>query len=173
MVQSNGLQHKVMTLLVLLALLGGMAACGGGNSGPVTADAAAVETGVPLTTGDWEVVLLKPTEKIKVLGSGDITYQAEGDFVVVFATVTNHGGDMQVVGRDLFVIRDGADQEYKPVKSAVQVAYILEHGMELSLDSPLAAGASRDSVIIFDVPSEATDLKLGLAGTDATVKLGF
>jgi ABC-type Fe3+-hydroxamate transport system substrate-binding protein len=172
MVQRNMLRRQVGTVLVLLALLVLMAACGG-NSGPATADAAAVDTGVPLTAGDWEVELIKPTEKIKVVGSGDITYQAEGDFVVVFATVTNHSGEMQMVGRSLFVVRDSAGQEYTPVKSAVQVAYVLEHGMELSLDSPLAGGTSRDSVVIFDVPSDATGLHLGLDGTDATLKLGF
>jgi hypothetical protein len=28
-------------------------------------------------------------------------------------------------------------------------------------------------VVIFDVPSTATDLKLGLKGADATLRLGF
>lgn len=110
MVQSKMLGRSVGILLVLGVLLAAVVACGGGSSGPVVAEAA--ETGVPLTAGDWEVVLLKPTEKIKVVGSGDITYQAEGDFVVVFATVTNHSSDMQVVGRSLFVIRDSGGQEY-------------------------------------------------------------
>lgn len=164
--------RAVVGALILGSLLV-LAACGGGSSGPVTADAAQVQTGTPLTAGDWEIALIKPPEKIKVVGSGDITYQAEGDFLVVFATVSNHGQAMQVVGRDLFIVRDGQGQEYTPVKSAVQIAYVLQHGMQPSLDSPLAAGASRDSVVIFDVPSGATDLTLGLKGTEDSLQLGF
>lgn len=152
-----------------------LVACGGGGSSaePVTADAANVDVNKPLQAGEWEIELLKAPEKIKVVGEGDITYQADGEFLVVFARVSNHGQAMQVVGRDLFVVRDGQGQEYTPVKSAVQVAYVLQHGMEPALDSPLAAGKSRDSVVIFDVSPDATGLTLGLDGTAETLKLGF
>ena len=107
------------------------------------------------------------------MGSGDITYQAEGDFLIVFAQVGNQGQEMQVVGRDLFTVRDSQGGEYKPVKSAVQIAYVLDHGMEPSLDSPLAAGKTRDSVIIFDVPSGSKELVLSLKGTEEALDLGF
>lgn len=174
MVQSQAWRRGGKGLLIVCCLLM-LVACGGGgsSSGPVTADAARVETGTPIQAGDWEVSLLKPPEKVKVVGEGDITYQAEGDFLVVFATISNLGQDMQVVGRDLFTVRDGQGQEYKPVKSAVQIGYVLQHGLEPSLDSPLAAGISRDSVVVFDVPSSATDLTLGLKGTEETLDLGF
>lgn len=161
-------------LFLIACCLSILVACGGGSSSePVTADAASVDINKPLQAGDWEIELLKPPEKIKVVGTGDITYQAEGEFLVVFAKVSNHGQAMQVVGRDLFIARDGQGQEYKPVKSAVQIAYVLQHGMEPSLDSPLAAGKSRDSVVIFDVSPDATGLTLGLDGTAGTLTLGF
>jgi hypothetical protein len=173
MLQSQAWRHNCTALLIVCCLLV-LTACGGGSSsGPVMADAERVDISKPLQVGDWEIELLKPPEKIKVVGKGDITYQAEGEFLVVFAKVSNHGQVMQVVGRDLFITRDGQGQEYKPVKSAVQVAYVLEHGMEPSLDSPLAAGASRDSVVIFDVSPDATDLTLGFDGAEESLKLGF
>ncbi len=173
MVHSRKWRRGGALLLIGCCLLV-LAGCGGqGSSGPTTADAAKVEAGTPIQAGDWEVSLLKPPEKIKIVGSGDITYQADGDFLVVFAKVTNRGQAMQLIGGDLFTVRDGQGQEYEPVKSAVQIAYVLEHGMEPSLDSPLAAGKSRDSVIIFDVPSSATDLTLGLKGIEETLDLGF
>jgi len=166
--------HRGCTLLLIACWLALLVGCGGGSSAePVTADAASVDVNKPLQAGDWEIELLKPPEKIKVVGTGDITYQADGEFLVVFARVSNHGPEMQVVGRDLFTVRDGQGREYTPVKSAVQVAYVLQHGMEPSLDSPLAAGKSRDSVVIFDVPPDATELTLGLDGTADTLKLGF
>lgn len=161
-------------LFLMSCCLSILVACGGGSSGePVTADAASVDVNKPLQAGDWEIELLKAPEKIKVVGEGDITYQAEGEFLVVFAKVSNHGQAMQVVGRDLFVARDGQGQEYQPVKSAVQIAYVLQHGMEPSLDSPLAAGKSRDSVVIFDVSPAAADLTLTLDGAAEMLKLGF
>jgi hypothetical protein len=174
MIQSQA-WHRGCAVFLIACCLSILIACDGGESspGPVTADTQNVDIGIPLQAGDWKVELLKPPEKIKVMGKGDITYQAEGEFLVVFAKVNNHGQVMQVVGRDLFIVRDGKGQEYNPVKSAVQIAYVLQHGMEPSLDSPLAAGESRDSVVIFDVPSDATGLTLGLAGTQDILKLGF
>lgn len=174
MVQSQA-WHRSCVVFLIASCLFVLVACGGGGSSgaPVTADAAKVDVNKALQAGDWAIELLKPPEKIKVVGEGDITYQAEGEFLVVFAKVSNHGQEMQVVGRDLFIARDGQGQEYTPVKSAVQIAYVLQHGMEPSLDSPLAAGKSRDSVVIFDVPSAAADLTLTLDGATETLKLGF
>ena len=176
MVNSFSRRRRPAVLLGLIVLLCGtmvLSACGGGGSGPVAATAEDVQTGTPLQAGDWQIELLKAPEKIKVVGKGNITYQAEGDFLVVFAKVTNQGQAMQLVSRDLFLVHDGQGNEFEPVKSAVQVAYVLQHGMEPSLDSPLAAGQARDSVIIFDVPADATALTFGLSGTEATLKLGF
>ena len=148
MVRNRTLRRAGATSVIVCCLLL-LVACsgGGGSSNPVVADAEDVEIGTPILAGDWEVALLKPPEKIKFVGSGDITYQAEGNFLVVFANVANQGQEMQVVGRDLFAVRDGEGQQFAPVKSAVQIAYVLEYGMQPSLDSPLAAGQTRDSVI--------------------------
>lgn len=166
-------RHSCVVFL-LAGCLALLVACGGGSSaGPVTADADKVDINKPLQVDNWEIALLKPPEKVKVVGAGNITYQAEGEFLIVFARVSNHGQEMQLVGRDLFVVRDEQGREYTPVKSAVQVAYVLQHGMEPSLDSPLAAGRSRDSVVVFDVAPDATGLTLGLEGTTETLRLGF
>lgn len=163
------------TLFLIVCCFSVLAACGGGgdSAAPVTADVENVDIGSTLQAGGWEVELLGPPERVKVIGEGDITYQATGDYLVVFARVSNRGDTMQVVGRDLFVALDAQGQAYKPVKSAVQIAYVLQHGMEPSLDSPLAAGKSRDSVVIFDVPTDATGLTLGLNGAEGALKLGF
>ena len=175
MVRKQLSRHRfVMGLMVFCCLLV-VAACGGGSGGggPEVAAAENVDTGQPLQAGDWTIELTKPPEKTKIVGEGDITYQADGSFLLVFADVTNGGDAMEMVGRNLFVVKDGQGEAYVPVKSAVQVAYVLQHGLEPSLDSPLGAGKTRESVIIFDVPIDASDLVFSIDGADETLNLGF
>jgi hypothetical protein len=158
-----------LSCLLLLAACGGS----GGEPTPVAAAAEQVETGKTIQANNWTAELIGPPEQIKVIGEGNITYQADGNFLVVFLKLTNQGDQMQVVARDLFKVRDGQGQEYDPARSAVQVAFVLQRGMQLSLDSPLAADATRDSVIIFDVPEDAAGLELMMDGAEDTLALGF
>jgi hypothetical protein len=160
--------------LILLWCIVGLTACGGGEgSEAVVASAEDVEIGKELQGGDWKVALTKPPEQVKIVGEGDITYQAEGTYIIVFIKVTNSGQALQVVPRELLKVTDGQNQEFSATQSAVQVAYILPRKMELLLDSPLPAGESRESIIIYDVPSDAGGLKLTMTGVDETIDLGF
>jgi hypothetical protein len=160
--------------LMLLWCLVSLTACGGGEeSETVVASAEDVEIGKTLQGGDWEAVLTKPPEQAKIVGEGDITYQAEGTYLIVFIKVTNSGQALQVVPRELLKVIDGQNKEFKATQSAVQVAYILPRKMELLLDSPLPAGESRESIIIYDVPSDSSGLKLAIEGAEDTIDLGF
>jgi hypothetical protein len=160
--------------LLLLWCIVGLTACGGGEeTEAVVASAEDVEIGKTLQGGDWSAVLTQPPEQAKIVGEGNITYQAEGTYLIVFIKVTNSGQALQVVPRELLKVIDGQNQEFEAVKSAVQVAYILPRKMELLLDSPLPAGESRESVIIYDVPTDATGLKLIMEGGGDTIALGF
>jgi hypothetical protein len=161
----------VFVLSLLTAFL--LSACGGGESAPVAATADQVETGTPLQSGDWVVELTAPPEQVKVIGEGNITYQAEGTFLVVFLKITNQGSTLQIVPRNLIKVRDGEGQEYNPVRSAVQVAFVLQRGTGISLDSPQPAGETRESVIIYDIPAGSTGLELIMDGTDESLTLGF
>ena len=130
-----------VSLLFLLATSVGLTACGaGGISEAAVASAEDVDLGKTLVADEWEATLTQPPQKEKIVGEGDITYQAEGTYLIVFVDVKNSGQALQVVPRDLLTIVDGQNQEVKATKSAVQVAYILPHNMELLLDSPLQAG---------------------------------
>ena len=172
---------KIMILgsLVLLLCSAGLAACGGGGRGggkasaPIVASEEKAEIGKALKSQGWEIMITKPSEKLKIVGKGDITYQPEGIFVVVFVKATNISKEMQMIPRDLVILRDAQGREFGVTKSAIQIAYILPRGMELLLDSPMAPGASRESVLIYDVPTDATELKLTMKGTEETINLGF
>ena len=162
--------------LVFLLCATGLTACARGAAGtptPVVAAAEKAEIGKAVRSGDWEVTLAGPAEKIKVVGEGDITYQAQGTYVVVPIRVTNKGTEMQLIPRTLLRLKDGQDREFEPTTSSIQVAYVLPRGIEPLLDSPMAADASRESIIMFDVPTDASGLKLTVAGVEETLGLGF
>src|SRR5262249_35703724 len=95
-----------------------------------------------------------------------------GVFIIVFLKITNLSGDQQVVPRDLFKISDGQGQEFKATKSAIQVAYVLKKGLQPLLDSPIAGKQTRESVVIFEMPAEATGLQLHMQGANETLALG-
>jgi hypothetical protein len=158
-------------LLIGLMLL---TACGGGDGASTSADAAAAEIGKVIKSDQWQAELLQPPEQTKVVGEGNITYQSEnGTYLIVFLKVTNLSGTQQVVPRDLFTVHDGQGQEFKATKSAIQVAYVLNKGMQPLLDAPLGANTARDSVVIFDLPADASGLTLNMAGATDTLALGF
>lgn len=162
--------------VVLLLCGAGLTACGRGGgemSMPIVASEEKAEIGKAIRAGDWEVMVTKPSEKLNIVGKGEITYQPEGIFVIVFVKVTNLGKDLQMIPRELLRLRDAQGREFHATKSAIQVAYILPRGMELLLDSPMAPGASRESIIIYDVPMKASGLRMTMEGTEETLDLGF
>lgn len=176
-----GSQHRLSTVgravviaYVLLLWGSSLVGCGGGG-GPAnekgSTDKASV--GRTIKAGTWEVTLTAVAEKIKVVGKGDITYQAKGVYIVVPLKVSNVGSEMQLLGAEEIAVSDAQGREFRPTVSAVQVAYGLPRGMEIILDSPLAAGASRESIIIYDVPPDATGLQLVLKGSEDRLDLGF
>jgi len=163
-----------MAGLALLFCTAGLTACGGGK-GPTAAAASAEKAAIGKTikAGDWEVTLSGASEKLKIVGKAEITYQAQGTYVIVPVKVKNMGTAMQLLPSTDIELRDAQGRKFPATVSAVQVAYALPRGMGLLLDSPVEAGASRESIIIFDVPPDATQLQLALKGTEDRLDLGF
>ncbi len=127
----------------------------------------------------WQVRLADLPEKHLILGKGNITYQAESDniYLIVFVDMANTSSTLKVMARDLLLVRDSAGAEYKPTKSALQVAYLEQDGSKAGytvvLDSPLQPGKSRNGILTFEVPDAATDLELVFRGMDLALDLGF
>ena len=166
-------------MLVLLISILLTVACGGsGSSGDEVADAEAAEIGKPLTNGEWTVELARPAERSKIIGEGNLVYQSEqGIYLIVFTTVRNGSGTLQVVPRDLFTLTDGTDTEYRPTKSAIQVAYIQHKGkeqdLEIVLDSPMKDGEEREGVIVFEVSTDGAEYTLRIKDASDTLAIGF
>lgn len=162
--------------LVLLLCGAGLTACGGGGdeeSMPVVASEQDAEIGKPIQSQAWEVMITRSAQKLRIVGEGEITYQAEGIYVIVPVKVTNIGEELEMIPRELLRLRDAQGQEFQATQSAIQVAYILPRSMDLLLDSPVASGEARESVIIYDVSTEATGLMMTVEGTEETLDLGF
>ena len=162
--------------LVLLLCSAGLTACGGGDdeaSMAIVASEENAEIGKAIRSQAWEVMITRPLEKVRIVGEGDITYQAEGIYVIVPVKVTNLGDELLMIPRELLRLREAQGQEFQATQSAIQVAYILPRSMYLLLDSPVDSGETRESVIIYDVPTEARGLKMIMEGTEETLDLGF
>ncbi|MEM7034883.1 MAG: hypothetical protein AAF629_35410 [Chloroflexota bacterium] len=163
--------------LISLWALFGLTACGGdddGSSGNTAAATEDVEIGKVISGDGWSIEVTAPTEKAQLIGEGQIVYRSEeGVFIIVFVKAKNDTGVLQVVPRDLFLIVDSQGREYKATKSAIQVGYGLLAGMTVLLDAPMKVGETRESLLTYDVPNDATELKLKIKGTDQTIALGF
>jgi hypothetical protein len=159
--------------LALLILLCGasMSSCKATRAAVASADRA--EVGRMMEAEGWEVTLIGLSEKVQIVGWGEITYRADGVYIIVPLKVQNKGAEMRLLPQSQIQLRDAEGRQFRPTLSAIQVAYALPRDMELLLDSPFAAGADRESILIFDVPLGATDLQLALKGIDETLDLGF
>lgn len=177
----RGGARALLGSLVLALCVLGLVACDGGDgeTEAIVASAEDADIGKVIRSGDWEVELIGPAEKQQMIG-GDvgggtaITYQAEnGVYVIVPVRVTNHMKEMDVVPRDLLVLVDDQGNQAPGCHSTIQVAYVHMFEIDLLLDSPLAAGATRDSVCLFDISTDASGLELGVKGTTETFAVGF
>ncbi|MEM7129064.1 MAG: DUF4352 domain-containing protein [Chloroflexota bacterium] len=167
--------RQLILAMLLLFLLG---ACGGGAGDDDVADADAVDTGNSVTNGDWSVEISRATERAKIIGEGNLVYQSEqGVYLIVFIKVMNGSGTLQVVPRDLFKLTDGSGTEYKPTKSAIQVAYIQhkgkEDGLDIVLDSPMKDGEEREGVVVFEVSSDGSDYSLNVKDATESLATGY
>ncbi len=161
-------------MLLVLSFLCLMACGGGGEDGNTKAVAEDVDLDQIIQSEDWSAKITQPSEQAQLVGEDKIVYQAEkGIFIFVFVEVENLSQALQVVPRDLLTLVDSQGNEYKATKSAIQVAYILPRDMALLLDSPMKAGEKRTSLVIYDVPSDASGFNLLIKGSDETLAVGF
>jgi hypothetical protein len=170
----KSLANTVMTAVLMLTGLVAafaIAACGGGEQ----ADPAKADIGKAVVIAPWQITLNGVPQTMNVAGEGGITYGAQnGTFVIVPVTVANQGSDTILFPTDLVFLQDGQGRKFPVVGSSPQFAYQQGHkDLDILIDSPLAGGKSRNTFVMFDVPTDAKSFTMTFNGSDQTFKLGY
>ena len=160
-------------------------------SGAVLAEKA--EVGKSLQSEGWVVTLVEQPELTKQLGSGTAVETtdfgdegfgwegirtAEGMWLILTVQVTNDTGDLAMLPKPLLKVADAEGGEYGRAGHTVHAPLISADERWERLENSLAqwvfeTNLPREGPLVFDVPEEATGLKLVMEGADDTIDLGF
>ena len=159
------------------------------------------EVGKTIRSDEWTVTLTDQPEKPELVGSGPVvesfertmrsvdmdaagighagSIAAEGTWLVVSIEMTNETEDLAMLTRQALKVIDAQGREYVAAPNVIQFMAIegderwldlrKHHLMEYVFDT----GEARTGPLTFDVPEDATELKLTMKGTDETIDLGF
>lgn len=136
-----------------------------------TAAPTAIPNVLPLGTiidyDGWSASLLRPDYALALDGAiGDL--QPSGRFVLAVVAVSNNASTPRHLPADMFVLTDSAGRSYLPVPGASSTYLALyqraQYG-DLALEETFDASSGMRSVpIIFDVPPDASGLRLTVSG---------
>lgn len=197
------IQLGLLGLVVILGVMGCGGEGGGQEAAPeqqaVTAENA--EVGKTLEGEVWRVTLVDAPVQMKMVGGDvgldprgienyipgfevdgrhltddDIT--ANGVYIAVPIEIANTTDEPQMVTRKVLKIVDSAGEEYVFAQNLQHLVYVWvnERWMDdnhLIVPSVPDAGEVRQGPLLFDVPEDATGLKLVMEGSDNTIDLGF
>ena len=147
---------------------------------------------------EWAVTLVAPPEQTKVVGTGEDVdsssfrhssdpglgqrgnEQAEGTWLVLDVEITNESDDLAMLSKRLFTVVDDQGGEYPVGETTVLFVTILgsdgrwptvqDHQL---IQYVFETGDTRGGPLTFDVPEDATGLRLVMEGTEDTIELGF
>ena len=159
-------------VLVLLASMLGLSACGGGGDKPTTSQA---DLNKPVKVDIWQITLKGLPEKDNVIGGSGISHESEkGTFVVIPAEVINKGTDITLFPSDLVYLKDAQGRDWPLTSSTAQFTYMQTHSnYDILMDSPVPGGQTRNTVLIFDVATDATGMYMIFHGYPDTLKIGY
>ncbi len=137
------------------------------TSGPTPTPRPVHAFGAVVEQGTWTVTLLRPEHALLLEGSiGNL--QPHGRFALALMAIANDGTTAARVPAGLIMLVDIHGTTYLPVVEA-SAAYLNTYGRgqfgDLSLNEAIPADAGNVSVpVIFDIPPDAHDLQLFVAG---------
>ena len=161
------------------------------------------EVGKSIGSGEWEVTLASPPEQSKLVGAGALLdesgegragmsfdasdpgwgqrgmREAKGMWLVLPVDVANVSGDLAMLSKKLLEVTDAQGAEYPLAETSMQ--FIVIEGDErwtTIQDNQLVEYVfdiddSRNGPLIFEVPEDATGLKLVMEGSEESIDLGF
>jgi hypothetical protein len=176
-------------LVLLLACLTVLAACGGSAS-PASSSmqtASKADVGLTVQAQGWEATLLDLPQKTKQVGSGTGTAgewgdvgvrEAEGIWLIAPVRLTNTADEMQMLPGNLLKVRDGKGREFPTAARPVHATHVWNDDRWKSQENqlpqnPQEAGQAREGPLIFDIPEDATELRLFMEGEEGSISLGF
>ena len=192
-------RSRAIVCLLLFICVAVVAACASdGEAAPRAGPASALnvadsaEVGRTLDADGWVVTLVEPPEQRKEVGSGDVdivsahyeqygftsVVTTEGWWLILGLEVTNDTGDMALVPAKLLKVADAQGREYLLQGKMTTFAVIWTDERWMKEECYLFSDAVDDGVtltgpLVFDVPEDATGLKLVMKGSDETIGLGF
>jgi hypothetical protein len=164
---------KLAFVLVFLGSILGLSACGGGGGEKPTDSEA--DLNKPGTVDIWQITLKGLPEKETVIGGSGISRQAEnGTFLIIPAEAVNLGSDITLFPTDLLFLKDAQGREWPLTSSTAQFTYKQTNPeIDLLMDSPVPGGQTRNTVLIFDIASDATGMYIVFHGYPDTLKIGY
>ena len=164
----------VLIALVVVVSLSILTACSGGT-GSGKPEASKADIGKSVTVNNWKITLKGVPETQQVVGGGGVSHQSEnGVYIIIPAEVTNTGSDIVLFPDDLIFLKDTTGKQWKLASSTPQFAYKQSHEeVDILMDSPVSPGDTRNTVLIFDVASDATGFVLTIPGESIEFKLGY
>jgi len=137
------------------------------TTAPVPGQSLILPLGTPIDYDGWTAVLVRPDYALPLDGAiGDL--QPAGQFVLTVVSVSNNSPTPRVIPPELFVLVDSAGRSFIPVPGASSAYLALyERGQrgDLALEDGFEPVVGLFSVpIIFDVPRDATGLRLTVRG---------
>ena len=188
----SGTRTGILFALLTWVWVLGVTGCTGEPSPPTLAMDTAQGSGVgeAIASEDWAVTLIGQPYKTETVGKGTncgpysahvgCLRAAEGVWLIALVRLTNQASDLKFVPRAMLLVTDGIGREFILASRNAHADYlweIEEDRWEPTVnqipDNMLDSGASIEGPIIFDVPEDATGLRLQLKGSSAGIELGF
>ena len=155
------------------------------------------EVGKVVRSEEWAIVLEGQPEQTKIVGTGEDVdsssfrhssdpglgqrgnEEAEGVWIVLPVEITNESGDLAMLSKRQFAVVDDKGGEYPVGETTVLFVTILGSGGRWEtvqehqlIQFVFESGDTRTGPLVFDVPEDATGLKLMMEGSEEAIDLG-
>ena len=180
--------------VAIVACVAGLTSCGGGEAAPAVPPvilAESADVGASIRSDEWEVTLLDLPHKDEIVGDESekgieliteyevAARDAQGIWLIANVSLTNVGEDNMILDKTIQVM-DDQGREFPLGDRLVHYSQVWiadgerwgDRAHQLSQNVQLA-GQVREGPLVYDVPIDATGLRLVLKGTEDSLDLGF